>query len=54
MKDNNKDPYNFEKTGDFIREYNMKTNGKKQSSGKIYVKGPRAKSQGASMSDGEK
>lgn len=38
MKDNNKDPYNFEKTGEFIREYNMKTNGKKQSVGKIYVK----------------
>lgn len=38
MKDNNKDPYNFEKIGGFIREYNLKTNGKKQSGGKIYMK----------------
>ncbi len=42
MKSNEKDPYNFEKTGDFIREYNMKTNGKKQPDGKVYQKGPRA------------
>lgn len=38
MKDNNKDPYNFEKIDGFIREYNLKTNGKKQSGGKIYQK----------------
>ena len=38
MKSNEKDPYNFEKTGDFIREYDMKTNGKKDKKGKIYQK----------------
>ncbi len=38
MKDKSKDPYNFEKTADFIREYNLKTNGKNQSDGKIYMK----------------
>ena len=38
MKDNSKDPYNFEKIGGFIREYNLKTNGKKQPGGKIYQK----------------
>ena len=42
MKSNEKDPYNFEKTGDFIREYNLKTSGKKERKGKIYQKGPRA------------
>ena len=42
MKSNEKDPYNFEKTGDFIREYDAKTNGKKEHKGKIYQKGPRA------------
>lgn len=43
MKSNEKDPCNFEKTGEFIREYNMKTNGKKQSGGKIYQKSKNAK-----------
>ena len=38
MKSNEKDPYNFEKTGGFIREYNVKTNGKKEHKGKIYQK----------------
>ena len=52
MKSNEKDPYNFEKTEDFIREYNLKTNGKKPKDGKIYQKGPRAKSQGPSAHDG--
>lgn len=42
MKFDKKDPYNFEKTGDFIREYNLKTNGKKEHKGKIYQKGPRS------------
>lgn len=46
MKQNKKDPYNFEKTGEFIREYNMKTNAEKEYKGKIYQKGPRARSQG--------
>ena len=35
---NNKDPYNFEKTGDFIREYNEKTGSVNQPAGKIYMK----------------
>ena len=48
MKNNEKDPYNFEKTGDFIREYNQKTNAKKERKGKVYQKGPRAESQGPS------
>ena len=51
MKNNEKDPYNFEKTSEFIREYDAKTNGKKHSDGKIYQKGPRAKSQGSSGKD---
>lgn len=42
MKQNEKDPYNFEKTGEFIQEYNMKTNGKKEHKGKIYQKSPKA------------
>lgn len=41
MKQNEKDPYNFEKTGEFIQEYNMKTNGKKEHKGKIYQKSPK-------------
>ena len=44
MISNEKDPYNFEKTGEFIREYNMKTNGKKEKQGKIYQKGPKGRS----------
>ena len=43
MKSNEKDPYNFEKTGEFIREYNLKTNGKKEHNGKIYQKGLKSK-----------
>lgn len=42
MKYNEKDPYNLEKTGEFIREYNLKTNGKKEYKGKIYQKSPKA------------
>lgn len=42
MKSNKKDPYNFEKTGDFIREYNLKTSGKKPTEGKIYRKSKNA------------
>lgn len=38
MKNNKKDPYNFEKIDGFIREYDMKTNGKKPMNGKIYQK----------------
>lgn len=52
MKSNEKDPYNFEKIDGFIREYNMKTNGKKQMRGKVYQKGPRAEGQGSSKPDG--
>lgn len=48
MKNSKKDPYNFEKIEGFIREYDAKTNGKKQPGGKIYMKGPRAESQGPS------
>ena len=43
MKFDEKDPYNFEKIDGFIREYDMKTNGKKQSGGKIYQKSKNAK-----------
>ena len=52
MKSNEKDPYNFEKIGGFIREYDTKTNGKKPVNGKIYQKGPRAERQGPSKPDG--
>ena len=39
MNNKSKDPYNFEKTGDFICEYNKKTDGRnQQSGGKIYMK----------------
>ena len=47
MKSNEKDPYNFGKIDGFIREYNKKTNGKKDSGGKIYQKGPRAEAREA-------
>ena len=43
MKSNEKDPYNFDKIGGFIREYNMKTNGKRPTNGKIYQKSQNAK-----------
>ena len=43
MKSNEKDPYNFEKIGGFIREYDMKTNGKKPMNGKVYQKSRNAK-----------
>ena len=42
MKRNSKDPYNFEKTENFIREYDAKTN-VKQPDGKIYMKKQRGK-----------
>lgn len=42
MKNNEKDPYNFEKIDGFLREYDARTNGKKEQNGKIYQKGPRA------------
>lgn len=42
MKRNSKDPYNFEKTENFIREYDAKTNAK-QPDGKIYMKKQRGK-----------
>ena len=51
---NNKDPYNFEKTADFIREYNEKTNGENQPGGKIYMKGSRGKGKWSGKSDGAK
>lgn len=38
MKDKNKDPYNFNKTADFIREYDKKTKAENQPGGKIYMK----------------
>ena len=44
MKDN-KDPYNFEKTEDFLKERKKAIGEMKQMYGKIYMKGPRAKSQ---------
>ena len=52
MKSDKKDPYNFDKTEEFIREYNLKTNGKKPSGGKIYMKRPRFEGQGKSAHDG--
>lgn len=44
MKSNEKDPYNLEKIGGFIREYDAKTNGKKEPGGKIYQKSRKANS----------
>ena len=47
MKSSKKDPYNLEKIEGFIREYDAKTNGKKQPGGKIYMKSKQAKEEGS-------